>query len=109
MSILRIALSATASALSVPALAATGLAPDPVTSLSIGGIPVDFILFALTLLLAACAPLKPTPPTPAPEKRYTASELLALTPGSAPKAGWLTAGSASPVSVSIRLSGLTSR
>lgn len=37
-------------------------------------------LFALTLLLAACAPLKPTPPVPAPEKRYTASELLALKP-----------------------------
>ena len=36
--------------LSVPAAAAAGLHPDPVASVAIAGIPVDFILFALTLL-----------------------------------------------------------
>lgn len=40
------------------------------------------LTLALALMLAACAPLRPTGPTPpAAEKRYSAAQLLALQPG----------------------------
>jgi hypothetical protein len=43
--------------------------------------PCRLIPLGLALLLAACAPLKPQAPATAPEKRYSAAELLALQPG----------------------------